>query len=246
MPNVEEAASLAEIEDEDELIIPYNSGLYEIICDKTAMRLVGWLHQALEVMEQGMPPESFSFVLDGEPDLDLSTDFFNTRVQRTIAWMKSHAECVARGLFPHRGYETYPFPATKYLHAMELLLSGTSLFRSNFDLGQSLDFEQLIQQHQEPVLSIWQQEASYRHQSDLFETVGSRLDLRKLRLEFFEQQKQSDYLDSSLNWNKREKKRLRRVRRRLATAFNTANNLAGTKVEDSIEDNSYYLNSINL
>lgn len=147
MPNVEEAASLAEIEDEDELIRRYNSGRDEIFCGDADLYLVGWLQQALEVMDQGMPPESFSFVLDGELDLDLSTDFFNTRVRRTIAWKKSHAECVVRGLFPYRGYETYPYSPMNYLHAIELLISGTSIFRSNFNLGQPLDFEQLIKEH---------------------------------------------------------------------------------------------------
>lgn len=96
------------------------------------------------------------------------------------------------------------------------------------------------------MLSTWQQKAIYIQESVDFETVGSLLDLRKLRLEFFEQQKQLDYLDLLLNWNKSEKKRLRWVRRRLAIAFNTVNNLVGAKEEDSIEDNSYYLNSINL
>lgn len=37
-----------------------------------------------------------------------------------------------------------------------------------------------------------------------------------IKLEFVEQQRESDYLHSSLNLCKREKKRLRRVRRRLA------------------------------
>ncbi|KAM6530431.1 hypothetical protein FALCPG4_008559 [Fusarium falciforme] len=48
------------------------------------------------------------------------------------------------------------------------------------------------------------------------EVSSPALDWVKVKLEFVEQQRESDYLHSSLNLCKREKKRMRRVRRRLA------------------------------
>ncbi|KAM6516844.1 hypothetical protein FSOLCH5_007786 [Fusarium solani] len=50
----------------------------------------------------------------------------------------------------------------------------------------------------------------------MFDVCSPALDWINIKLEFYEQQRESDYLHSSLNLCKREKKRLRRVQRRWA------------------------------
>ncbi|KAM5349200.1 hypothetical protein ACJ41O_009023 [Fusarium nematophilum] len=179
-------------------------------------KLIHWLSHALEVMDQGMPAGSFSFVLDGEPDLNLSSDVFDKIIHGAIAWQKSLSECVARGLFPHADRHGY-FLSERAVQCLELLLSGTSIFRSNFNLGLPWDYEKLIVEHQDPSEQSWMHKINNTG-PQYFDIPNPTLDLTKLKLELFEKQSQSDYLHSSLNPCKREKKRLRRVRRTWAAA----------------------------
>ncbi|KPM46539.1 hypothetical protein AK830_g63 [Neonectria ditissima] len=179
--------------------------------------LVPWLGYALDVMDEGMPAGSFSFVLDGEPDLDLSSDLFDKVIHRQVAWKKSYNQCVAQGLFPHaeataeeqRG-GSFWLPNDHLLDVVDELMSGSSILKSNFNLGQPWDYEQLIVEHQEPDAVDWMYKIEGSEPQ--FFPFPALVDPIKLRLEMFEMQRQREDLNSSFQISKREKKRLRRAR----------------------------------
>lgn len=176
----------------------------------------GWTtgFHAMEVMGEGMPAGTFSFVLDGDPDLNLSSDLFDTLVHPTVAWLKAYNECSSRGLFPQPYQDIFYFPTATYLQGIKPLLGGTSFLQTNFNVGQPWDYKKLAETHQDLLFSAWK--AKYYQTGPRLDVSSPALDLVKVKLEFVEQQRESDYLHSSLNLCKREKKRLRRVRRRWA------------------------------
>ncbi|KAF4468516.1 hypothetical protein FALBO_4597 [Fusarium albosuccineum] len=201
--------------------------------------LASWGFQTMEVMDEGMPAGSFSFVLDGEPDMNLSSDLFDRVVHRDIAWMKSYLKCLSQGLVPHPNQDQYIPGFATYIRGVEHLISGPSFVQSNFNLGQPWDYEKLMVEHQEPSLSVWQEKQRNREPVE-FDVDTPTLKLPELQLELFEHQSESDYLDSSLNTCKREKKRLRRVRRRWAAAIAAQNptQVAEANDEDDDEDDA--------
>lgn len=186
--------------------------------DRVNTALASWGFHVMEVMGEGMPAGTFSFVLDGDPDLGLSSDLFDKVVHPSVAVLKAHAECSSRGLLPQSRQHVltmFPIPAAAYLRGIEPLLSGESFLRTNFNVGQPRDYKRLIETHKDRPFSAWEDEFYQIGRS--FFVSSPALDLTKIILELFEQQRESDYLHPpSLNLCRREKKRLRRVRRRWA------------------------------
>ncbi|KAJ4311058.1 hypothetical protein N0V84_010636 [Fusarium piperis] len=209
MPSTHEAIKLAEDDDDDRIARANTICFYRLHA-----ALASWGLHVMEVVGEGMPAGTFSFVLDGDPDLHLSSDLFDRLVHPTVAWLKAYTECSSRGLSPQPYQDLFYFPTAAYLKGIEPLLGGASFLRSNFNLGQPWDYDKLVDTHQGLPFSTWKDK--FYKVDALFDMSSPALELAKVKLELFEQQRESDYLDSSLNHCKREKKRLRRVRRRWA------------------------------
>ncbi|KAJ3530883.1 hypothetical protein NM208_g9123 [Fusarium decemcellulare] len=196
-----------------------------------------WGFHAREVMDEGMPAGSFTFVLDGEPDLNLSYDIFDGVVHQGVAWAKAYSEGFSRGLFPNPDRYLSRRSLATVIRGIEHLIGGASFIRSNFDIGQPWDYEKLIEAHKDLPSSAWRNQLM-ASQAPYFDTSSPILDLTEAMLEFFEQQKESDYLESPQILCKREKKRLRRVRRRWAAMFaaQKPTQVAEANAEDEDED----------
>ncbi|RSL53730.1 hypothetical protein CEP54_010231 [Fusarium duplospermum] len=176
--------------------------------------LASWAFHVMEVMDEGMPAGTFSFVLEGDPDLNLSSEVFDTQVHPTVAWLKAYAECSSQGLFPQPYEDIFYFSTAAYLKAMELLINGAPFLQINFNVGQPWDYKKLAETHQDLPQSAWR--AKYCGFSPAFDVSSPTLDWISIKLEFLEMQTESDYLESAHIFCKREKKRLRRLRRRSA------------------------------
>ncbi|KAL2679345.1 hypothetical protein Neosp_010118 [[Neocosmospora] mangrovei] len=207
VPRIGGAIKLAELGHHDEW--DHELGLYPV-----SSALASWGFHVMEVMGESMPAGTFSFVLDGDPDLNLSSDLFDTLVHPTVAWLKAYTECSSRGLFPEASEDIFYFPTPAYLKGIEPLLGGSSFLKTNFNVGQPWDYEKLAETHKDLPFSAWK--AKYYQTGPALDVSSPSLNWINVKLELYEQQRESDYLDSSLNFGKREKKRLRRVRRRWA------------------------------
>lgn len=99
----------------------------------------------MEVMSEGMPAGTFSFFLDGNPDLNLSSEVFDTPVHPNVAWLKAYAECCSQGLFPQPYRDIFYFPTAAYLKGIEPLLGGAPFLKTNFNVGQPWDYKNLAE-----------------------------------------------------------------------------------------------------
>ncbi|KAI8716977.1 hypothetical protein NCS52_00992700 [Fusarium sp. LHS14.1] len=205
VPQMWGAIKLAELGHNDEW--DHKLDLYPV-----SSALASWGFHVMEVMGESMPAGTFSFVLDGDPDLNLSSDLFDTLVHPTVAWLKAYTECSSRGLFPEASQDIFYFPTAAYLEGIEPLLGGSSFLKTNFNVGQPWDYKKLAETQQDLPFSAWK--AKYYQTGPTLDVSSPSINWINVRLELYEQQRESDYLDSSLNLCKREKKRLRRVRRR--------------------------------
>ncbi|KAJ4188767.1 hypothetical protein NW755_006257 [Fusarium falciforme] len=219
IPHIEGAIKLAELGRDDEY--DHKLSLY-----RASSALASWGFHAMEVMGEGMPAGTFSFVLDGDPDLNLSSDLFDTLVHPTVAWLKAYNECSSRGLFPQPCQDIFYFTTATYLQGIKPLLGGTSFLQTNFNAGQPWDYKKLAETRQDLPFSAWK--GKYYQTGPMLDVSSPALDLVKVKLEFVKQKRKSDYLHSSLNLCRREKKRLRRVRRRWACIE--------TEAEDNTEE----------
>lgn len=187
-----------------------------------ATELRPWVLSALEAVDMGLPASSFSFVLDGDPDINLSSELFDTVIHPGVAWEKAHREIL--------GPREDTWNSKDGARGIEPLFSRHSIFQSNFNLGQPWDYTTLIEEHKNPSTDSWQREFKAFTTAE-FEVSNPAIDEIKLVLELYEHEKPCDYLDSSHNISKKEKKRLRRVRRRWATAIAAQKSTQGAEAE---------------
>ncbi|KAM0418782.1 hypothetical protein ACHAPT_012292 [Fusarium lateritium] len=68
-------------------------------CLGISQNLSGWLLEALDAVDAGMPATSFTLALDGEPAIDTCSDIFQQVVHRDIAWEKVYRKRRAQGDF---------------------------------------------------------------------------------------------------------------------------------------------------
>ncbi|EEU38857.1 uncharacterized protein NECHADRAFT_25596, partial [Fusarium vanettenii 77-13-4] len=111
----------------------------------TSSALASWGFHVMEVMGKGMPAGTFSFFLDGDPDLNFSSEIFDTQVHPNVAWLKAYAECSSQGSFPQPYRDIFYFSTAAYLKGIEPLLGGSSFLKTNFNVGQPWDYRKLAE-----------------------------------------------------------------------------------------------------
>lgn len=121
-----------------------------------------WVIEALALVPAGMPPGSFTLVLDGNPAPEQSTQFFQ-RIHRDAAWQTALGESFDRGILPKPAYhdrrrmEVYIYE--DFPQALKDISRGTCrAVRANFDVGESWDVEAVIEAHREWKLVDWERE----------------------------------------------------------------------------------------
>jgi hypothetical protein len=114
-------------------------------------RSVGeWFVEALLLPSLGMPKESFTLILDGNPTPEATTAAFCI-VQRDVAWQVALDIVYQRGLLPQlswleRRLETgYTYECLPT--AVNNISMASPLVRCNFDLGEAHDAEALVKVH---------------------------------------------------------------------------------------------------
>ncbi|KAK7414564.1 hypothetical protein QQX98_006591 [Neonectria punicea] len=103
-----------------------------------------WLFEALGLLDDGMPPDSFTLVLDGDPAPELTTEIFQAAIHRDITWERAFKAAYDRNILPAPQY--YTFDEGPFIQAMQHLVDKTSIIRCNFDPGEPWDFEKIIEQ----------------------------------------------------------------------------------------------------
>ncbi|KAF5575728.1 hypothetical protein FPCIR_13010 [Fusarium pseudocircinatum] len=91
-----------------------------------------------KALTEGLPSRSYSLTIEGDPDLNHSTEFFSTTMKPYIIWLTANTDCVAQGLLLPPEHCNYPYDTRS---------SGkeTTILRSNFTLDQPWNFEKIIE-----------------------------------------------------------------------------------------------------
>ncbi|KAF4961886.1 hypothetical protein FSARC_10005 [Fusarium sarcochroum] len=173
---------------------PNSATIHQIFSDSIHGQFVSCVMHVLEVLKEGMPSGSYHFLLDGGPDLNLSTDLFNTILKRGIAWLTLHTECVTRGIFTDRNHHDYPFRTSNSVEDVNSFTNETSIFRCNFNLNQPWDCKKISEAHgglHNSSLHNWLRLGGL-DDPEFFDISTPALNLVELRLELFEREERED------------------------------------------------------
>lgn len=158
-----------------------------------------WVMEARALVPAGMPAESFSLILDGDPAPDLCAEIFQCVVQRDVAWQLAWDESFQNKILPglswferrgesvfRHGHFTWSdmhehrFPALRkgfwgyffedFPQAMREVGSNSSFVKSNFGTGDASDVQEVVRQHLTWDQLKWEQEW-YKHSPPWWETL---------------------------------------------------------------------------
>ncbi|KAF5013586.1 hypothetical protein FDECE_446 [Fusarium decemcellulare] len=126
----------------------------EIEAESSLPRLNAWLGNADAVIDAGMPVDSFTFILDGEPALDMSSEFFQQVVHHKIAWELAFRHCFCSSGEIDSRLDTC-VANIRLIRAMDHLVNQTSILSCNFNPGQFWDVDRIVERHREWSMEDW-------------------------------------------------------------------------------------------
>ncbi|KAH7165215.1 hypothetical protein EDB81DRAFT_678899 [Dactylonectria macrodidyma] len=151
-----------------------------------------WLLDALAVPDAGIPAESFTFVLEGGPDPDFSTNLFQQIIHRDIAWHKAYRASIERGLlvrWPLLLGDT--LVSDGFPEAMDHLMNRTSLLHSDFNLGHQWNWEDMIEK--ESGVTTWKWYSEFHYRDPLRTTFPPALDYASILADNYDIQTEDEY-----------------------------------------------------
>ncbi|EXK28786.1 hypothetical protein FOMG_14683 [Fusarium oxysporum f. sp. melonis 26406] len=147
----------------------YNDGA-DIIPEYAVKGISIWLEEAILLPGAGMPGNSYTLCLDGEPDKPFFSDTFQNILLRHDASIQASRELFRmrphqfNGAPPYRRWQGgHLSKALKYLidhHSISESIDSVPLICSNFHPGQPLDIESFIQERLEWESQDWERDGS--------------------------------------------------------------------------------------
>ncbi|KAF6814913.1 hypothetical protein CPLU01_14276 [Colletotrichum plurivorum] len=130
--------------------------------------------EALALGPAGMPPSSFTMLLDGQPVPQQCAQIFQLTIQRDASWQAAWIESLNRGILPELSWfdrrchtsgramvHVCVYPGYKYEclpQALRDIADNKSTVRCNFDVGEPWDVEKIIHEHRSWTLEKWAEE----------------------------------------------------------------------------------------
>ncbi|KAJ3542437.1 hypothetical protein NM208_g4093 [Fusarium decemcellulare] len=124
----------------------------EILAQTILPSLSAWLGNADAVIDAGMPVGSFTFFLDGEPALDMSSELFQQEIHHKITWELAFRQCFGPSVKERLDSAIANIPL---IRAMDHLVNQTSILRCNFNPGQLWDVDTIVGEHHDLPLEDW-------------------------------------------------------------------------------------------
>lgn len=114
---------------------------HQVFSQFAGQKISHFIMHTLEALRDGLPAQSCSFIFDGEPDLNHSTETFKYLMELPIAWITANTECMARGLLASPEGNNYPFMTSLSTSKSVSVLERSSIIQCNFTLDQPWDYK---------------------------------------------------------------------------------------------------------
>ncbi|KAF5621035.1 uncharacterized protein FTJAE_11375 [Fusarium tjaetaba] len=130
----------------NESIIPppeYELNQHQIYHAHASRTICRFIMHTLESLREGLPPNSYSFIFDGQPDLNHSTGIFRYLTEIQIAWLTAYTDCVAYGVLTPPESNTYPFQTCASTAEILSIQDRSSIVQCNFTLDQPWNYREI-------------------------------------------------------------------------------------------------------
>ncbi|KAF5598247.1 hypothetical protein FPCIR_3269 [Fusarium pseudocircinatum] len=168
-----------------------------------ASRIISiFIMHTLEALEEGLPPNSYCLILDGEPEVNHATETFRYLMDRKIAWTTANTDCVAQGVLASPKSKNYPFQTCFSTSEPVAVHDSGSIIQCNFTLDQPWDYN-AIAGDKGKTIKRWKSvnavERDYGDDQDgLFDVSNGKVDWMQIKGEYFKMKPRSDLSEGEI------------------------------------------------
>ncbi|KAF5694823.1 hypothetical protein FDENT_951 [Fusarium denticulatum] len=168
-----------------------------------ASRIISiFIMHTLEAMKEGLPPNSYCLILDGEPEMNHATKTFRYLMDRKIAWMTANTDCVAQGVLASPKSKNYPLQTCFSTSELVAVHDRGSIIQCNFTLDQPWNYN-TIAGDKGKTIKRWKSvnavERDYGDDQDgLFDVSNGKVDWMQIKGEYFEMKPRSDLSEGEI------------------------------------------------
>ena len=156
-----------------------------------------WMVHTMDILGQGMPPDSYTLTLDGDPDLNHSTKMFSSLLEREIAELTLNSDIVAQGIFSSPEHPDYPFMTRRSMTEVYPVAKRSSLLQCNFTLDQPWDYKKIVEENGVEPRSLYPFKLR-GNEFKYFDVSTPLVELRDMQLEFVDREKLMDSTDETM------------------------------------------------
>ncbi|KAJ4127016.1 hypothetical protein NW768_008637 [Fusarium equiseti] len=177
---------------EDGIMAPYQ------VCVLSVLHgFVEWMAHTMEILDEGMPKASYTLTLDGDPDLNHSTEMFTSLMKHTIAGLTANSDMVTRGILTAPDHPDYPFMTRQSMTEIPPVAKRSSVLQCNFTLDQPWDYKKIIRK--ENIGPGSHQPYAFFPPCTWFDVRTPSVHVLDISLEYFDKEKWMDCTDETMS-----------------------------------------------
>ncbi|KAF9768183.1 hypothetical protein IL306_014546 [Fusarium sp. DS 682] len=147
----------------------------------------------LEALREGVPPKSYSFIFDGEPNMNHATETFKSLMELYLPWLTANTDCVARGLLASPESHDYPLMTSPSTEEIPSSGERSSIIQCNFTLDQPWDYKSIAGNNNENINRFELLENIHRSTyfddfDEMLDVSNGTVDWMQIKGEYFEMQ----------------------------------------------------------
>ena len=158
---------------------------------------VDWMKHVMDLAGHGMPLDSYTLTLDGDPDLNHSTEMFTSLMKHEIAELTMNSDIVAQGTFASPEHPDYPFMTRQSMTGVCPVSKRSSLLQCNFTLDRPWDYKKIVEENEVELRSI---DRYFSHFADpgYFDVSTQFIPFLDIKLEYFDREWLMDSTDETM------------------------------------------------
>ncbi|CAG7555250.1 unnamed protein product [Fusarium equiseti] len=156
-----------------------------------------WMVHVMDLAGHGMPMDSYTLTLDGDPDLNYSTEIFTSFMKHEIAELTMNSDIVAQSMFASPEHLDHPFMTRQFMTEVCPVSDRSSLLQCNFTLDQPWDYKKIVEENDVEPHSI---DLHHPHFADpgYFDVLTPSIHFLVIKLEYYDREWLTDSTDETM------------------------------------------------
>ncbi|KAF5679497.1 hypothetical protein FCIRC_6110 [Fusarium circinatum] len=167
---------------------------HQVESNSIGQTFTGFIMHLLEALREGLPPDSYSLIVSGCPDLNFATEAFSISMKPYISWLTAHTDCIARGLIAPTNHHDYPFPTETSAQGIAPVSERSAIIQCDFTLDQPWDWETIYNDSGASRISNLEDLTIFNmdFEADILDFSTHLLDWEKIQRENYEMEELSE------------------------------------------------------